>query len=260
LQRLGERPRRSPNQRAEEDDPAPSSRDRKEDDYLEKLRKSLDPSSLETYSGKPMNTLLGELQDRRAARAPVPKVPLEKDVLKSINVISDKDTGSIGLLKNQGKLSWPPALRAPEFATQRESLDSLVPQTILQAIQGGVDADRLKELRETVNKMEDQLAKDKKAPASAIAQLTPGDYIKTQRYLTQLKEALGVLGQPDAGNYFNGKYAPRGETVADLVEHMTKEGLRFAPAEAGDETSYKNLHRALAVAVVAAQNSQRTGD
>jgi hypothetical protein len=41
--------------------------------------------------------------------------------------------------------------------------------------------------------------------------------------------------------------------VPELVEHMTKEGLEFAPAVAGDEAAYLSLHRALATYDVAAR-------
>jgi hypothetical protein len=37
---------------------------------------------------------------------------------------------------------------------------------------------------------------------------------------------------------------------------MTKHGLKFAPAVAGDETAYEGLHRALAVYNVAARTSK----
>ncbi len=34
-------------------------------------------------------------------------------------------------------------------------------------------------------------------------------------------------------------------TVAELVQQMTRQGLRFAPAVSGDESYYTVLHRAL---------------
>jgi hypothetical protein len=242
----------------EEKKPAPSPKESKVDDYQEKMRKSLDPPLDEIYSGKSLNDLLSEAQDLLAMQAPGSKVRLGKDVLKYINVISDKDTGSVGIFKDQGRLGWPPALRESAFETHRESLNSLVPKAIQQAARGRVDSDLLKETHATVARIDDQLAKEKQNPTSEVANLPPADYIKAKRFLAHVKEGLNVLAQPDAENYFNGRYSPKGQTVADLIAHMTKEGLRFAPAEAGDETGYKNLHRALAVYVVAAHNAPQT--
>ena len=58
---------------------------------------------------------------------------------------------------------------------------------------------------------------------------------------------------PDARHYFTGKYAPRGKTVAELVQHMTEQGLQFAPSVMGDEDAYLALHRALAACDMNAQ-------
>jgi hypothetical protein len=205
-----------------------------------------------------LNDLLSEAQDLLAMQAPGTKVRLGKDVLKSINVISDKDTGSVGIFKDQGRLSWPKALRQSGFERRRESLNSLVSNAIQQAGRGRVDSDLLKDMHESLELIDDELAREKQDQASEVAKLPPAEYIKAKRFLAHLKEGLYVLEQPDAENYFNGRYSPKGQTVGDLVAHMTKEGLRFAPAEAGDETAYKNLHRALAVYVVSAHASQQT--
>ena len=72
-----------------------------------------------------------------------------------------------------------------------------------------------------------------------------------------MKEALKLLEKPHAGYYFSGKFSARGKTVAELIQHMSYQGLRFAPAVAGDEAAYENLHRALVVYDVAAHMSRQ---
>jgi hypothetical protein len=42
--------------------------------------------------------------------------------------------------------------------------------------------------------------------------------------------------------------------VGELVNHMTRQGLRFAPATAGDEAAYLAVQRALAEYDVAARS------
>ncbi len=67
---------------------------------------------------------------------------------------------------------------------------------------------------------------------------------------------MKLLEEHHAGDYFSGKFSAQGKTVADLVQYMTKNGLKFAPAVAGDETAYEGLHKASAVYDVAAHYSK----
>jgi hypothetical protein len=82
--------------------------------------------------------------------------------------------------------------------------------------------------------------------ASKIEEISAPEYIRAKRLLDELDDAVKVLGQPDAGNYFNQTYVPQGRTVAQLVQSMTRRDLRFAPAVPGDEAAYLVLQRALA--------------
>ncbi len=75
--------------------------------------------------------------------------------------------------------------------------------------------------------------------------MTPTQIVQSTRYLHELKDSLKVLQDPNVANYFNNKWQARGSTVAELVANMTSQGLRFAPAAAGDEPSYTSLHRAM---------------
>jgi hypothetical protein len=72
------------------------------------------------------------------------------------------------------------------------------------------------------------------------------EYIHARTFLDDFGKALKVLDQPDAANYFNGKYAAKGATVADLVKYMSDQGLQFAPAVAGEEAAYMALYQAMA--------------
>ena len=74
----------------------------------------------------------------------------------------------------------------------------------------------------------------------------PSQHVEARRYLNSLQDAVRLLRQPDAGNYFNGTYAARGRTVPDLVRGMKEKGLQFAPAAPGDEAAYAILYQGLA--------------
>jgi hypothetical protein len=65
-------------------------------------------------------------------------------------------------------------------------------------------------------------------------------------FLQRFDDALVALGQPDAADYLNGRYELKAQTVLGLVQQMTDDGLRFAPAVPGDEAAYAALREALA--------------
>jgi len=59
-------------------------------------------------------------------------------------------------------------------------------------------------------------------------------------------DALLALQDPNVAHFFDRKYEARGKTVGDLVDYMSKNGLRFAPAVPGDEAAYRALQTFLA--------------
>jgi hypothetical protein len=76
-------------------------------------------------------------------------------------------------------------------------------------------------------------------------ELSPSQYIEARRYLNQVKGAIDTLKSPRAVNFFNTTWNARGKTVAELVDNLRREGLRFAPATQGDESAYNSLYDAL---------------
>jgi hypothetical protein len=214
------------------------------------LNRSLDPPAHEIYSAQALNVLLEDLKPFEAITGRGPKVPLPGETLAHINVISIQDrSGNIGVLKNRARLNWPLVLQAAEYQEPREDLTALAPRAVAQAVQGGVHP-------ETLQAMEDALAKLNGRLADNIKKLPPPRYNQSKRYLGELKGALKLLEKPHAGYYFTGKFSARGKTVGELIQHMSRQGLRFAPALAGDEAAYEYLHHYLVVYDVAAHQSQ----
>ncbi len=205
---------------------------------LELRRSQNGPPVTEIWSAKALNDLLVDLQKLQAKGIRGPQVPLNEEMLRHINVASGMGSGNAGLLKNEGRLNWPMVFQAPEFKTERVGIDQLAPKVVGQVKKGGVDPADLHELTGALEKMRNQLAAN-------IKELPVPQYIRAKRFLNDLEDAVKVLHQPDAANYFNQVYAAKGKTVAELVGYLTEKGLRFAPAVAGDETAYTALHQAL---------------
>ncbi len=201
-----------------------------------------DPPVTDVLSGQSLNSLLRNLVKLQGEGAKGAPVKLDPDVLKHINVAATPGGATPGLLRQGGKLNWPAGLlqlSPPEEAkAARSRLDGLMAAAVSQAEKGAVDANILKGLATSGDDLR-QLLRDNGA------NLASGLYLDAKRFLNDLDEALRVLRQPDAARFLNGYYAARGETVQELVQNMTNQGLWFAPAVAGDEPAYAALQRAL---------------
>jgi hypothetical protein len=228
-----------------ERDKLPTLQDERERTMAQELRRSLtDPPVTEIWSAKALNDLLAELQKQSAKGVMTtyrgPKEPLDQEQLKLINVTSANRGGNIGLLKNGGRLSWPLALTGPEFKEDRDRLSTMALDAVKEAeFNNRVDAGSLRTMNEDLDRIQKQLSR-------MVGDVPTAQYIEGKRFLSNLADALKVMGQPDAASYINRKYAAKGKTVPDLVKYMTENGLQFAPAVSGDEAAYVALQRALA--------------
>jgi hypothetical protein len=210
----------------------------------EQLRNSRNNAlTTEIWSGKALNDILRELKRQQAkgesASLRTFDTPLDEETLRQINV--SKGTGNIGLLKNEGKLSWPVALSGSILKEQREQISSLVQDAVKQAeFNSQVDPVTIRDLITAVDKLQKQLRVEGRDLPSDL-------YIEGKTYLNNLNDAVSALKQKDVGNFFgpNGKYVIKARTIPDLVKHMRDQGLEFAPATPGGESAYLALHSAL---------------
>jgi hypothetical protein len=204
----------------------------------QRLMQSLShPSQGDILSGHALNDILADIAktDERAARGPV--AALDNDILQHINLTSGKGA-SVGLLKNDGPLTWPVALLTERSKTDREVINGLLPQARRQALSGRVDSGTVKELAGASQRMRQQLKAD-------VTYLSAKQYVEAGRFLVQLDDAVRVLSRPDV-QAFMSQQNTGGKDVAALAHYMIVHGLWFAPAAPGDESAYVALHRALA--------------
>jgi len=203
---------------------------------MDRERSRRDPPMPEIYSARALNSLYDHLNNMQTKGAKGPNVPISEDVLKHINLTTGTD-GSVGLIKND--LQWPLALQGPEFEKPRKSLSALIPDAVQQAkFNNPVAATTIKDIKADVQAMQDTLYAN-------VSNLSPASYVEAKKFLNQLDDAVKALASPNASNYFTQKWTPKGRNVAELVDHMSKNGLRFAGAVRGDEWAYTALHRAM---------------
>jgi hypothetical protein len=222
----------------------PSFTDQQEKLMALNLRRSRDGTAAitEIYSGKALNDILADLKRLHGKKLYGPEMDLDPDILKQVNVTGG-GAGNIGLLRNDGQLSWPLGLRdlKPADASKeiRSLLDSKALEAVRQAANGKVNAGVIKDLQSNVNRLHKLLARN-------VSAVPTNQYIEAKRFLNNFDEAIKALQQREVGNYFNETFKAKGKTVEDLVNHMLKKGLTFAPAIEGDGAAYQALHQALA--------------
>ncbi len=196
----------------------------------------------EIWSAKALNVLLDDLKKLQGKQVYGPDIDIDPDVLARINVVGSGKTGNIGVLRNDGRLTWPLGLRDLQPAELAEEIRGVLEKKALeavrQAVNGRVNASVIKDLREHVNRLHRLLAKN-------VTELGTNEYIEAKRYLNNFDDAIKVLVQPDVANYFNQTNVAKGKTVRELVDHMSRKGLSFAPATSGDEAAYQALYQAL---------------
>jgi hypothetical protein len=217
----------------------PTSEDERERARLERIRRARNQPPLgEIWSGHALNTLLGAIAKMQAQGAQGPDVPLDPYLLRRINVTTGASAGNFGLLRDGGRLTWPVALRAAEYAKPRAQLDQLAAVAYKQASQGMVESDTVTEMNALVRKLRAELRRN-------VRNVSFNDHLQATRFLNELSRSVRALDDPNVRNFVNGKWSARGDTVSELVRTMTGKGLRFAPATQGDESAYTALHSAL---------------
>jgi hypothetical protein len=217
----------------------PSYEDDRELARQRRVRRAMNnPPATEIWSGSALNTLLTAIQKKQNQGIPSRQIALSEDILSKINVTTGAMEGSFGALRNGGKPNWPFQLTEKVFKAGVNKIDELGPKAYEQAQSGKVDGDLIRQMLATVDGLQKRLKKN-------IENMSPGDYIASKRYLSDLEKAVNLLGSPNIANYASRKWSAQGDTVAELVKGMTQKGLKFAPATRGDEAAYTALHSAL---------------
>jgi hypothetical protein len=201
------------------------------------------PPLTEILAAVPHNRILDELR-KRPDLPNTGSIKVEAEWLAHIHVTVD-GRGNMGLLKDD-RIFWPQLLMRSDFTQTREKIDKLLALAKQQAIEpqrhARIDPELLRELRQRVAACMKRINNEVASGVEDTA-WNARHYIESRRFLRHVSDAIFVLEKPNAAMYLN---PLRGATVAKLIEHMKKEGIRFAPATVGCERHYIALHRALA--------------
>jgi hypothetical protein len=167
-----------------------------------------------------------------------PTVPLDAELVRRINLTSGTTAGSIEIFRRGEELRWPLPLRRETFDKNRLEIDTLAPKVVQQVASGMVDAGTFDSLSRAIAELRSRLRDNVRVMSST-------DYIQALRFVNQLRDSARALRDPAAANFFS-KWTITAQTVGELVDQLTQNGLRFAPVTIGDEAFYTSLHRSLA--------------
>ena len=210
-----------------------------EKDRQEALRLARNnPANGDIWSGKALNTIFNSIQKTEITnRIKGPSMPISEEILRHLNLTTGTAAGSVGIFKGQD-LPWPMVLRGPEFKSPRDNINRIAPEAVRQASSGSLEPDTYKKFKDAISSLGEIIN-------NMAADLSPGDFIQSRRFANNLDEGLKNLSEPNAVNHLNGRWSAKGATVGALMDHMTSNGLRFAPAVEGDKPFYSSFYNLL---------------
>jgi len=207
---------------------------------LDRIRK--DASDGDITSGRALNVLLKSILGLGTSKLHTgPRVELEEDALKRINLTDGSSSGNVGLLKSfkdAKKLAWPEALQDEAYREPEKKLESKLAEAVRNLNEGGVPVDVLRDIRAYYKEIADKLN-------DTSSDLHPDRFTEARRYLNQLNAAIRALSDPNVAKFFNNTWNAKGKRVAELVEFMSREGLTFTSSTPGDEAAYRALYQAM---------------
>jgi len=222
---------------------------------LDRARK--DPPDSEIFSGRALNTLLRSVNTvtsiSRLNRGPT--VPVDEVVVKHINLSGGTSPGNIGMLKDAYKEDWKPEWPEVLLGDNLEEARA----TLTASLRSAVNTLRNRDDLSRAKKNDIKLAYEAllKALNEADNELTPSQSIDARSFMNRLSSAIKALNDPKALNYFNNTWNAKGKNVAELIDHMNREGLKFAPSAPGDEAAYRAIYQALRSFEVGLQVAQQ---
>jgi hypothetical protein len=199
-----------------------------------------EPPLNEIWAATSLNALFDDIKKAHTYGVGGPTIPLDPNVLKHINVTTGVTAKGPAILKDGAKLRWPVVLQGSTFVDNRKAIETLTSQAVDQAKKGAVDLGLISQLNGVIEVMLADLK-------SIIADVEPGPYMEGKKFLRELNDGYASLKSPDVANYFNGTWSAQGSTVYELVDYMTKNGLRFGPAIPGDQSYYTAFYQSLLI-------------
>lgn len=201
---------------------------------------------VEIVNGKALNILLDDVRNFPLKKSNTDSIYMSQDILKQINVTTK--IAGVGLLRNDGKFTWPVALADIVPVDQRKALEKQVQIVVSNAAAGKIDGQVIADINQRMDDIKRELAK-------RVNEIPTGRYLEADRFLSDFRDARqGVEeGQMAVQDKFT-RFIVGGKSIQDVTDYLVSNGLRFAPATAGDEAGYRAFHSMMVQFDVALNN------
>ncbi|MBX9678410.1 MAG: hypothetical protein K2X38_06575 [Gemmataceae bacterium] len=208
-------------------------------------------SPADIVNGTGLNVLLDDVRKHPGKKAVMESIPISEDVLRRLNALPG--SGNMGLLRDDGKFSFPAGLQSTLTQEQSRTIETLARNAVARAKAGKVDPDALREMRLALEQAQLSLVKK-------VNDIPTGQYLEGRQFLREFNDAHTALERGDAKAHFDYQdFVAGGKTVQEVVDYMVSRGLKWAPATYGDEAAYRAFHSALAALNVALNTEAEGG-
>jgi hypothetical protein len=141
---------------------------------------------------------------------------------------------------------WPRALRTAEFDESRREFEEAQDAAAEEiGRNGALSRNKEERLMAAVDKLSSVFNSVYPAKQNASSYDKYLVYQGGKRYLQSLAGGVLRLLETNDARVFDGSYRFAGDSVVDLLHHLSRYGLEFAPPEPGDEGTYKKLFFAI---------------
>ncbi len=140
---------------------------------------------------------------------------------------------------------WPRPLRAPEFERQRKGFEAARDKMLTDRANGRRNWESEKRVMEACDALSRKFESANPRQLRTESYESFATYRSGQRYLKSLAaEVMRAITTQDEW-IFQGVYRFEGDSVVDLIQHMCRNGLEFAPPQPGSEGAYRSLFESL---------------
>jgi hypothetical protein len=204
----------------------------------------------EVASGEALNHIFAAIVSAEAKGGKGVSAFLPPQVLDEVRFAGPAGE-TVNLLRQSGRLPFPAAFDEAALRDLRNALERDFAAVAAPLLAGKpLEVVKLTTLEATLKKME-------AAAPAVIRDLSFQEAVAARRFLNQLASAVRTLKAGGITGLVNPAWSTEGTSVANLVKHMTKYKIQFAPALEGNEPTYLALHRSLSTYLFVLTNSKK---
>lgn len=198
----------------------------------------IDPPDEAVLNGDALNQLAVRIRELEKQGKKATPGLLAPDLTAKVVFVGGK-AGDAANQFRQPALRFPVALQTPTYAALRADLEKAYAVVAKEASAGkkvpAADVDRL---LKAIGKMHD-------STRQLVADAPFADACDLCEFFATLESATKYLKDDASTGVAGNDWGTVGATVAEVVRHQAKFGLKFGPAKGSDEAAYYALHRGL---------------